>query len=255
MSGVGSGYDLSVTTFSPEGRVFQVEYAGKATDNGVPCVGVCCKDGAILAVEKPEETKMMIAGSNRRIFTVARHCGMAVPGQLPDGRQIVSRAQQEAENYKRFYGETIPTKVLCDRLANFCHLFSLYWSLRPLGSAALTASYDDEGPHIYLSETNGVSYRYYGIAVGKGRQGIKTELERLKLDRMTCREALKTVCKCLIKQRDDQGSKKFEIELAWISEETNKQFVRVPEDLAKESEEAARREIEQEEDDDSDMES
>ena len=89
MSGVGSGYDLSVTTFSPEGRVFQVEYAGKATDNGVPCVGVCCKDGAILAVEKPEETKMMLPQSNRRIFTVSRHCGMAVPGKLPDGRQIV----------------------------------------------------------------------------------------------------------------------------------------------------------------------
>ena len=103
----------------------------------------------------------------------------------------MSRAQQEAEQYKRFYGETIPTKVLCDRLANFCHVFSLYWSLRPLGSAALTASFDDQGPHIYLSETNGVSYRYYGIAVGKGRQGIKTELERLKLGEMTTREALK----------------------------------------------------------------
>lgn len=108
-------------------------------------VGVACKDGAILAVEKPEETKMMLPGSNRRIFTVAKHVGMAVPGKLPDGRQMVSRAQQEAENYKRFYGTTIPTKVLSDRLANYCHAFSLYWHLRPLGSAALTASYDDQG--------------------------------------------------------------------------------------------------------------
>mmetsp|Transcript_18077 Transcript_18077/g.37268 ORF Transcript_18077/g.37268 Transcript_18077/m.37268 type:complete len:256 (-) Transcript_18077:1106-1873(-) len=255
MSGAGSGYDLSVTTFSPEGRVFQVEYAGKAVDNGVPSVGVACKDGAILAVEKPEETKMMLPGSNRRIFTVAKHVGMAVPGKLPDGRQIVSRAQQECENYKRFYGNTIPTKVLSDRLANYCHAFSLYWHLRPLGSAALTASYDDNGPHIYLSETNGVSYRYYGIAVGKGRQGIKTELERLKLGNMTCREALKTVCKCLIKQRDDQGSKKFEIEMAWICDESDRQFVRVPEDVAKEAEDAAKREIEQEDEDSSDMES
>ncbi|WZN58759.1 subunit alpha type-3 of proteasome [Chloropicon roscoffensis] len=253
MSGVGSGYDLSVTTFSPEGRVFQVEYAGKATDNGVPCVGVCCKDGAILAVEKPEETKMMLPQSNRRIFTVSRHCGMAVPGKLPDGRQIVSRAHQEAEQYKRFYGETIPTKVLCDRLANFCHVFSLYWSLRPLGSAALTASFDDQGPHIYLSETNGVSYRYYGIAVGKGRQGIKTELERLKLGEMTTREALKVVCKCLMRQRDESSNKKYEIELAWISEETGREFQRVPEDLAKQTVEDAKKEIEQE-DSDSDME-
>jgi len=221
----------------------------------VAVVGVACKDGAILAVEKPEETKMMLPGSNRRIFTVAKHVGMAVPGKLPDGRQMVSRAQQEAENYKRFYGTTIPTKVLSDRLANYCHAFSLYWHLRPLGSAALTASYDDQGPHIYLSETNGVSYRYYGIAVGKGRQGIKTELERLKLGNLSCREALKIVCKCLIKQRDDTSNKKFEIELAWISDETNKQFVRVPKELAKESEDEAKKEIEQEDEDSDDMES
>jgi 20S proteasome subunit alpha 7 len=250
MSGVGSGYDLSVTTFSPEGRVFQVEYASKAVDNGCAVVGVCCKDGAVLAVEKPEETKMMLPGSNRRIFTVAKHVGMAVPGKLPDGRQIVSRAQSECEGYKRFYGTTIPTKVLCDRLANFCHVFSLYWHLRPLGSAALTASFDDQGPHIHLSETNGVSYRYYGIAVGKGRQGIKTELERLNLGELTCREALKIICKCLIKQRDEQGAKKFEIELGWIAEETNREFVRVPEDLAKDSQEQAKREIEEEDDED-----
>ena len=101
-----------------------------------------------------------------------------------------------------------------------------------------------------MSETNGVSYRYYGIAVGKGRQGIKTELERLNLGQLTCREALKTVCKCLIKQRDEQGAKKFEIELGWIAEETNREFVRVPEDLARDSQEQAKREIEEEDDED-----
>ena len=106
-----------------------------------------------------------------------------------------------------------------------------------------------------MSETNGVSYRYYGIAVGKGRQGIKTELERLKLGNLSCREALKIVCKCLIKQRDDTSNKKFEIELAWISDETNKQFVRVPKELAKESEDEAKKEIEQEDEDSDDMES
>jgi len=109
-----------------------------ANINDSPTVGVCCKDGAILVVEKPIESKMMISSSNKRIFTVDKHIGMAVAGKLPDGRQLVSRAQSEAESYKKFYGVTMPCRVMCDRLANFCHVFSLYWHLRPLGSGDTT---------------------------------------------------------------------------------------------------------------------
>ena len=213
-----------------------------------PVVGVCCKDGAILAVEKAVESKMVLPKSNRRIFTVDKHVGAAVCGNLPDGRQIVSRAQAEAENYKRFYGLPIPTRVVCDRLANFCHLFSLYWSLRPLGSAAMVAAFDDAGPHVYLVETNGETYRYKGMAVGKGRQGIKTELERLSLGTMTCQQCLPQLAKVLLKARDDSGSdKEFEIEMAWITEDTDRRFVRVPDDLTAAAERDAKAEIEAEE--------
>ncbi|CAA0837389.1 Proteasome subunit alpha type-3 [Striga hermonthica] len=108
MSSIGTGYDLSVTTFSPDGRVFQIEYAAKAVDNSGTVVGIRCKDGVVMGVEKLIASKMMLPGSNRRIHSVHRHSGMAVAGLAADGRQIVARAKSEATNYESVYGEPIP---------------------------------------------------------------------------------------------------------------------------------------------------
>lgn len=126
-AGIGTGYDLSVTTFSPDGRVFQSEYAQKAVDNSGTAVGIRCKDGVVLGVEKLVLSKMMVAGSNRRIEAVDRHAGVATAGLAPDGRQIANRAAAEASNYKSFHGDAIPGHVLNERLASYKHMFNLYW--------------------------------------------------------------------------------------------------------------------------------
>ncbi len=79
-------------------------------------------------------------------------------GLLPDGRQIVLRACEEATNYKNFYGDMIPGHVLGERLASYVHLFNLYWSMRPYGVATLLAVHDHNlGPQLYLIEPSGVA--------------------------------------------------------------------------------------------------
>eukprot|EP00249_Psilotum_nudum_P005537 c18979_g1_i1 orf=343-924(+) len=190
MSTIGTGYDLSVTTFSPDGRVFQIEYATKAVDNSGTVIGIKCKDGVILGVEKLIASKMLLEGSNRRIHSVHRHAGMAVAGLAADGRQVMSRAREEARSYQNFYGEGIPIKDLCERVASYVHLCTLYWWLRPFGSSAILGGYDRDGPQLYVIEPSGVAYRYFGAAIGKGRQAAKTEIEKLKLSEMTCREGV-----------------------------------------------------------------
>merc|ERR1712032_1118182 len=99
MAGSGAGYDLSVTTFSPDGRVFQVEYAQKAVENSSTAVGICCKDGIVFGVEKYLASKMLVAGTNRLTFPVHRRAGIAIAGLVADARQIVTRAQGEAKSY------------------------------------------------------------------------------------------------------------------------------------------------------------
>ncbi|WRX33409.1 Proteasome alpha-subunit [Theobroma cacao] len=151
MSSIGTGYDLSVTTFSPDGRVFQIEYAAKAVDNSGTVIGIKCKDGIVMGVEKLIASKMMLPGSNRRIHSVHRHSGMAVAGLAADGRQIVARAKSEATNYESVYGEPIPVKELAERVASYVHLCTLYWWLRPFGCGVILGGYDRDGPQLHLT--------------------------------------------------------------------------------------------------------
>lgn len=149
MSSIGTGYDQSVTTFSPDGRVFQVEYATKAVDNSSTAVGIRCKDGVVMAVEKPKLSKMIVEGSNRRILTVDKHSGICVSGMIADARQIVNHGRGEAQRYLDFYGSPIPGTVLSDRISGMMHMYTLYWTVRPFGCTVLIGSYSEDGPRLH----------------------------------------------------------------------------------------------------------
>ncbi|KAL0282023.1 UNVERIFIED_CONTAM: Proteasome subunit alpha type-3 [Sesamum angustifolium] len=257
MSSIGTGYDLSVTTFSPDGRVFQIEYAAKAVDNSGTVVAIKCKDGVVMGVEKLIASKMMLPGSNRRIHAVHRHSGMAVAGLAADGRQIVARAKSEATNYESVYGEPIPVKELAARVASYVHLCTLYWWLRPFGCGVILGGYDRDGPQLYMIEPSGISYRYFGAAIGKGRQAAKTEIEKLKLSEMTCRQGVIEVakigyslildlfCKQYLWVHDEAKDKAFELEMSWVCDESNRQHQKVPDSLLEEAKEAAKAALEE----------
>lgn len=219
---------------------------------GSTAVGICCKDGVVLGVQKEILSKMLVPGSGRRIATVDRHAGLALTGLPPDGRQIAARAKAEASNYKSFYGETIPANTLADRVASYVHLFTLYWSVRIFGTGALLACYDRDGPALFNVEPSGQCFKYSGSAIGKGRQYAKTELEKLKLGELTCREAVVEVAKIIYGSHDESKDKAFELELSWVCEESGKEHVRVPKDLA-EAAEAAAKAAAEDSDSDSDM--
>jgi len=146
-------------------------------------------------------SKLLVPGSSRRTFNIDKHVGGAIAGFLPDGRQIVNRAQDEALNYKNVYGNPIPGKILCDRLGSYVHLYNLYWYARPYGATIVLATMDETGPGLYMVEASGVAHKYFGTAVGKGRQAAKTEIEKLDLKQITCREALLEIAKILYRVR------------------------------------------------------
>lgn len=244
MSGIGTGYDLSTTTYSPDGKVFQVDYACKAVDNGGLSLGVKCKDGVVLGVEKLLPFKMLVPGSNRRIAAVDRHAGMAGTGLAPDARQIISRARNECSTYLSFYGDRIPAQILADRMAHYLHMFTLYWSVRPFGAAMLLACKDFDGYSLYLLEPSGECQRYFGNAVGKGRQAAKNEIEKLKMAEMTAEEGVKALAR-IIYATHDEKDKDFECELSWICDASGGEFKRVPKALADEAVKLAKAALEE----------
>eukprot|EP00456_Euglypha_rotunda_P013756 TRINITY_DN14194_c0_g1_i1.p1 TRINITY_DN14194_c0_g1~~TRINITY_DN14194_c0_g1_i1.p1 ORF type:complete len:293 (-),score=40.15 TRINITY_DN14194_c0_g1_i1:110-988(-) len=240
MSGTGAGYDLSVTTFSPDGRVFQVEYANKAVEKSATVVGIRCKDGVVLGAEKSLASKMLVktsdGGANRRIYTVDEHVGLAGSGLSSDVRQLVNKGREEAKDYKSFYGIPISGQVLAERVAGHVHTHTLYWYLRPFGCSVLVGSYSPrEGPELSMIEPSGTSFRYFACAIGKYRQGAKTELEKIKFDTITCRDAVKQIAKIIYKLHDDIKDKAFELELSWVCDESKRQHVFVPKELREEA--------------------
>ncbi|EDO36538.1 predicted protein [Nematostella vectensis] len=240
MSSIGTGYDLSASQFSPDGRVFQVEYANKAVENSGTAIAIRCKDGVVFGVEKLVLSKLYEYGANKRIFHIDTHIGMAIAGLIADSRQIVATAREEAANYRSVYGSPIPLKYLVNRVSGFIHAFTLYSAMRPFGCSIMLSSMGPDGPELYTIDPSGVSYGYHGCAIGKAKQNAKTEIEKLKMSEMTCQEAVKEVAKIIYVVHDEVKDKNFELEMSWIGSVTNGKHECVPKDVADAAEKYAK---------------
>mmetsp|Transcript_9593 Transcript_9593/g.28054 ORF Transcript_9593/g.28054 Transcript_9593/m.28054 type:complete len:249 (+) Transcript_9593:61-807(+) len=241
MSSIGTGYDQSTSTYSPDGRVFQIEYAQKAVDtSGSTAIGIKCVDGVVLGVEKQLVSKMMVEGSHRRTFNLDEHAGMAVSGVQADARNIMNRGRSEARQFKQTYGDPIPGEVLSNRIAGYMHLHTMYWWLRPFGAAVLLGAYAEDGPELYDVDPSGLSYRHFATAIGKGKTAAKSQLEKLDLSTITCRKAVNELAKIMYSIHDEVKDKQFELEITWICDESGRKHVQVPADLKAAAEAAAK---------------
>eukprot|EP00919_Chromeraceae_sp_WS-2016_P034105 GHVR01080847.1.p1 GENE.GHVR01080847.1~~GHVR01080847.1.p1 ORF type:complete len:251 (+),score=64.26 GHVR01080847.1:47-799(+) len=244
MAGVGSGYDLSVSTFSPDGRVFQVEYASKAVENSGTCMGVVCKDGVVMGVENFLMSKMLIPGTNKRIYAVDKHIGISIAGLVADARVLVERARVEAENYAEIFGVPIPPRLLTERLAMFVHMFTLYWSVRPFGCSVLVGgNCPTKGPELYCVEPAGLHGKYFGYALGKAQAAAKTEIEKLNSKEMTCVDAIYHVCRIIHQVHDENKDKDFQVELSWICPQSGYKHESVPDQYLRDAEERAKKSL------------
>lgn len=263
MASSGSGYDLSAATFSPDGRIFQVEYAGKAVENAGTVIGIHAKDGIVLGVAKPLYHKMIVptTASYKRIHTLDVHAGMATTGFLPDARVLVNRAQEEASDWQEQYGSKIAPHVLSERLGYYVHYFTLHGALRPFGAACVIGGYDMDTKQcgLYMLEPNGAAFQYFGVATGKGKQVAKTELEKLNLHKESIQvsEAVKHVAKILTllhKENKSTDGKPMELELSWICEASKWRHVPIPKDVVEAAKVWANEQLEEDDDDEDDEE-
>lgn len=255
MSSIGTGYDFLTSTYSPDGRVFQVEYAYKAVDKSGTVVGLRVKDGVVFGVEKLIKENLWEPTSNPRVFTVDKHIGMAAGGMLTDARDIVNYARGEAQQYRSFYEEIIPNKVVTERVANHVHYSTLFSGLRPLGASVIIGSYTERGgAEMTMVEPSGLAFGYKGVAIGKAKMNANTTIERLELEEMTARDAVKEIAKIIYANHDDMKDKLFYLEMSWTCEETKGLHKMVPRDLVEEAEELAKTALKDDAFDDDDSE-
>lgn len=190
---------MSASQFSPDGRVFQVDYAGKAVEKSGTIIGMRGKDAVILAVEKIVTSALYEEDAGARIFTIDKNIGLAIAGLLADGRFIVDIARQEAAHYRQQFERCIPLKQLCDRIAAYVHVYTLYSAIRPFGVSAVLASWDpDNGPQLYKIEPSGSSYGYFACASGKAKQQAKTEMEKFNFTDMAVEDLVQNAGRMLV---------------------------------------------------------
>ena len=165
---------------------------------------------------------MMISGTDKRAYSMAREIGCVVNGLVPDGRALMYRGREEAKQYHDNFGIRIPGQVLAERLANVCQMNTVYGHQRPYGSAMVIASHDImKGPTLWMIEPSGTCFQYYGCAAGRGRQLARNEIEKGNFREMTVQDALPKVAKLLLQAQDEMKEKKQELELSILTEGTN----------------------------------
>ncbi|VDD86661.1 unnamed protein product [Enterobius vermicularis] len=242
MSSIGTGYDLAAATFSPDGRIFQVEYAQKAVDNGGTLVALKGKDGVVTAYDKIAPSKLYDA--NPRMMNASEYVGCALAGVYPDCRALLDYAVGEALKYLKEYRTPMPVKKLANQVAEYVHIFTLGIS-RPFGASVFLTSWDvKSGPQLFLIEPSGLCYEYKAWAIGKHRQAAKTEIEKLKLEELSMDQLVKAIICYLV--LDESKDKNLRIEMGWVGEKTEGKHQIIPKNVVAEAEQWAKAKLEEE---------
>jgi proteasome alpha subunit len=171
------GYDMTPTMYSPDGRIYQVEYAIETVKRGTTAVGIQCNDGIILAVE--EKTRDLQVGDvTQKIFQVDEHIGVAAAGYIPDARVQVDTARFFAQSNKLTYDESVEVETVAKHLADQAHQFTQYSGVRPFGVALIVAGIDKKGTRVFVTDPSGTYVSYAAVAIGGTSDDVTNFLEK-----------------------------------------------------------------------------
>lgn len=202
---VPGAYDRAITVFSPDGRLFQVEYALETVNRGATILGIACSEGIVLGAEEKIETKLQDPKFTWKLYEIDDHLGAAVVGLGSDARILIDQARVFSQSNRLMYDEPIDVEILTKRVGDIKQLYTQHAGVRPFGVSVIFAGIDKTGNRVFSTDPSG-SYRgYKAVAVGIGRETVEAILkeeyrEDLKLD-----EAIKLATKCLIKALEARG--------------------------------------------------
>lgn len=223
-------YDRGITVFSPDGRLFQVEYAREAVKKGTTTIGIKFKDGVILIVDKRVSSKL-VERSIEKIYDIDEFIGCASSGLVADARILVDEARKEAQIHKVNYGENIGVEMLAKKVCDYEQNFTQYGGARPFGTSLLIAGTDDIGIHLFETDPSGALVAYKATCIGTGRPVVMDILEKEYKDGMGYDAAI-TLGLSALASAIEEAPKAESIEVGIVR--TNEKFKRLSdEDKAK----------------------
>eukprot|EP00696_Hemimastix_kukwesjijk_P016613 gnl/Hemi2/5090_TR1774_c0_g1_i1.p1 gnl/Hemi2/5090_TR1774_c0_g1~~gnl/Hemi2/5090_TR1774_c0_g1_i1.p1 ORF type:complete len:261 (+),score=102.74 gnl/Hemi2/5090_TR1774_c0_g1_i1:73-783(+) len=185
-------YSFSLTTFSPSGKLVQIEYALNAVANGSTSLGIKATNGAVIATEKKMMSTLMEASSVEKIAALSDNIGVVYSGMGGDFRILVKSARKKAQAYYRTYHESIPVIQLVREVASIMQEFTQSGGVRPFGVSLLVVGVDENGPQLYQVDPSGSYWGWKASAIGRQMVTGKAFLEKRYSETMDLEEAIHT---------------------------------------------------------------
>jgi len=202
---VPGGYDRAITVFSPDGRLFQVEYALETVNRGPTILGVVCPEGIVLGAEERFQTELQDPDFTWKLYEVDEHLGAAVVGLGSDARVLIDQARVYAQSNRLMYDEPIDVEVVTKRIGDIEQMYTQHAGVRPFGVSIIFGGVDKTGNRLFTTDPSGSYRAYKAVAVGVGRETVEGILKKEYRDDLKFDETIKLAVKCLAKAIEARG--------------------------------------------------
>lgn len=224
-------YDRGITIFSPDGRLYQVEYAREAVKRGTASLGVRAEDGVVLAVDKRIRSPMLEGDSVEKLHKVDNHIGVASAGHVADARQLIDLARRNAQVNRLRYDEPIGVESLTKGVTDHIQQYTQVGGARPFGVSLIIGGVENGTPRLYETDPSGTPYEWRALAIGAGRADIQEYLEDEYDSELTIDEAVELALAALDVATDD-GLEADGVGVATVDAESNQYIQLTNEEIA-----------------------
>jgi proteasome alpha subunit len=214
-------YDRGITIFSPDGRLYQVEYAREAVKRGSASVGVRTPEGVVLAAERRTRSPLIEESSIEKLHKVDDHVGIASAGHVADARQLIDFARRQAQVNQLRYDERIGVESLTKNITDHIQQYTQTGGARPFGVALLVGGVENGEPRLFETDPSGTPYEWQAVAIGGNREDIQDYLEDNYSDELDLDGGIDLVLEA-IASASDGGLEPAEVELATVDTESGR---------------------------------
>lgn len=221
-------YDRAITVFSPDGRLFQVEYALETVKRGSTVLGIVCPEGVVLAAEERAGSRLQDPVFTWKIFQIDEHIAAAISGLSSDARVLIDQARVYAQSNRLMYDEPIDVEVLSKRIGDIKQLYTQHAGVRPFGVSMIFGGVDKLGCKLFQTDPSGSYWGYKAVSVGAGSDTVREILESNYVDNLSLEQAVTLAVECLSKVIEGKLDPQ-KIRVVFIPKDT-KRFKKLAED-------------------------
>jgi proteasome alpha subunit len=227
-----SAYDRAITIFSPDGRLFQVEYALETVKRGSTVLGIACHEGVVLGAEERSTSRLQDPNFGWKIFEIDDHVGVAVSGLSSDARILVDQARIHAQSNRLMYDEPIDVEILSKKIGDVEQVYTQHAGVRPFGVSLIFGGVDKVGSKLFQTDPSGACWSYKAVSIGAGSDTVRETLEINYKEESSLKETILLAVQCFSKVIEGKLDPQ-KMKISTIPTETKKFTVLTDEEVAK----------------------